>query len=530
MRLDARKLPNGTQLDFDLCIAGAGPAGLTLARQFARSQIRVCVIEAGGERATAKDLRDLELEPGGEIGPQSLSRWRGLGGTAAVWTSQGSRATVMRAPRLDPADFQVRNWVAHSGWPFSLEHLTAFYERAEAMLRLQPLTPIRQGFELDASTLRTQFDRFSPSSFFTHELPQELTASGNVTLLTNATVREIERGEDGRTVEAMRVGSALEHDIRVRGRQIVVAAGAIENARLMLNSQVGNENDLVGRFFFNRQVAKTGELLPLGPRFYERIGAYDISNAGEQLLGGKLVYTEEALRQHRMLNLNTQLWPEPDAKAVLDSLRALTRVRQAGYGGSAPSHVATILKRGPAILDLGLRLASIQRSLPPQIRRGGWSRLPKSGRRFASFGVVHQAEPTPSAESRIVLGAGRDSFGMQRARVEMTWGAQEQETIRRAHGLIAAEFERLGLARMVENPGGELQIMQQGGIHHHLGGTRMHADPRQGVVDADSRVHGLANLYVAGSSVFPTAGNANPTLTILALAMRLSDHLKKELD
>ena len=157
MRLDASKLPNDTNLDFDLCIVGGGPAGLTIAREFLGSQVRVCVIEAGAESANARSLRDLQLEPAGsELEPQSLSRWRQLGGTAAIRTAQGSRAPVMRAPRLDPMDFEVRDWVPHSGWPFGFEHLVPFYKRAEALIGLEPQDAGSQpgnrmtGFELDA--------------------------------------------------------------------------------------------------------------------------------------------------------------------------------------------------------------------------------------------------------------------------------------------------------------------------------------------------------------------------------------------
>ena len=219
---------------------------------------------------------------------------------------------------------------------------------------------------------------------FTHELPRELASSANITILTNANVKEVECGEDGCSVESLRVASSPEHDFRVRGRLVVIAAGAIENARLMLNSTrsqpggLGNQNDLVGRYFMNRQVVQSGFLVPTDNRFYDRISAYDVRLRNGRLLAGKLIYSEETLRQWQMLNLNTQLWPQHSARAqaALDSLRALAGFRRAGYLSAVPGYVARALWGAPALLDTGLRLALVQRQVPPRMQHGGWSRLP----------------------------------------------------------------------------------------------------------------------------------------------------------
>ena len=144
---------------------------------------------------------------------------------------------------------------------------------------------------------------------------------------------------------------------------------------------------------------------------------------------------------------------------------------------------------------------------------------------------MNELEQAPNPASRVRLIEQRDALGMPRVQLEWRLSGLDKRSIRRAHELLARELGRAGLGR--------LQLMlsedehrwppELGGGRHHMGTTRMHRDPARGVVDPDCRVHGVGNLYVAGSSVFPTVGAANPTLTIVALALRLADHLVEQL-
>jgi choline dehydrogenase-like flavoprotein len=129
----------------------------------------------------------------------------------------------------------------------------------------------------------------------------------------------------------------------------------------------------------------------------------------------------------------------------------------------------------------------------------------------------------------VTLGTRRDRFGLPVARVDWRPAPSDRASIRASQKAVDTALRAAGLGHVEFMLGDEHPPMLLEGNFHHLGTTRMHTDPARGVVDADCRVHGVRNLYVAGSSVFPTYGCSNPTLTVVALALRLADHLKKQL-
>jgi GMC oxidoreductase len=138
-----------------------------------------------------------------------------------------------------------------------------------------------------------------------------------------------------------------------------------------------------------------------------------------------------------------------------------------------------------------------------------------------------QAEQTPKPDSRVTLGTRRDAFGLPVARLDWRPAESDRASIRASQKVVDAALRAAGVGRVELMLGDERPPVLFEGDFHHLGTTRMHADPHRGVVDADCRVHGLRNLYIAGSSVFPTFGCSNPTLTVVALALRLADHLRR---
>jgi choline dehydrogenase-like flavoprotein len=157
-------------------------------------------------------------------------------------------------------------------------------------------------------------------------------------------------------------------------------------------------------------------------------------------------------------------------------------------------------------------------------RRTGWSRLRGKPRRFAALELLLNLEQAPDPDNRVTLDAACDRFGLPKPTLHWRWRALDQANLVRLRALVADELERHGLGRVEV-----ADAPPDPNAHHHMGTTRMHRDPRRGVVDEHTRVHGLSNLYVAGSSVFPTSGFANPTLTLVALSLRLADHLEKQL-
>jgi choline dehydrogenase-like flavoprotein len=144
-----------------------------------------------------------------------------------------------------------------------------------------------------------------------------------------------------------------------------------------------------------------------------------------------------------------------------------------------------------------------------------------------------RAEQYPEPDSRITLSDQLDALGLRKACIDWHLSELERKTARRMVETVGAEFERLNLGKLELSDWMRPEIedwrswVKEG--NHHSGATRMADDPRQGVVDRNCRVHGIENLYISSSSVFPTTGTANPTFTIIALAIRLADHLKQKL-
>jgi choline dehydrogenase-like flavoprotein len=187
------------------------------------------------------------------------------------------------------------------------------------------------------------------------------------------------------------------------------------------------------------------------------------------------------------------------------------------------------VKAGDVPDDFQMHLANIITDLD-DITRVAYRQLTGQNANTA-FAVKCWGEPAPNPNSRVTLSPERDRLGKNRVRLDWRLSDIDLFTMKRAQQILAEEFGRVGFGRLKIMP-----IESEGswpsppfGSWHHIGTTRMHTDPKKGVVDSNCRVHGVANLFVAGSSVFPTAGHANPTLTIVALSIRLADHVKNTL-
>jgi len=272
----------------------------------------------------------------------------------------------------------------------------------------------------------------------------------------------------------------------------VLAAGAIENARLLLvsantaGSRLVKAGNWAGRCFMEHPRDSALILSPWSPEFAREACFYDAhTGPGGVTTCGRLVLQPKAALATQRGNLSVTLLPDPPAPGIFFRLlhRAGMRRKRLGYG---------------------------------------WSQLPDSDERLARFRLLINLEQRPRPENRVVLSRTRDIYGVPRAELHWRWSDVEQSQLDTARELIAAEIEAAGL--------GTIELRQPSrpdpNAHHHAGTTRMADDDRWGVVDNDGRVHGTENLYVAGASVFPTAGCANPTLTIVALAIRLAEHLR----
>ena len=537
--VDTRELEDGAEVASHVCIVGAGPAGLTIARELAGTPWRVCIVESGGVDAdpAARELAGPGRE--GDFFPPASAFHRQLGGVANVWdvriTKDGGGC---RFVPLDALDFERRDWVPSSGWPLSSRDLAPFYARAlricgvdDGSYRVDDwVSPTAPALALDPTRVTTSIERFGHADAFTRHARAALEGAPNVDVLVHATVVALEEAGGGPAVTRARIVSAGGRRHTVAATLFVLAAGGVENPRLLLLSNgsrpagLGNHRDLVGRFFMDHHNVRAGFLVPTSSRTLEAAALYDLRLVRGKATMAKLRIAEDLTRAARLLNAAARL--EPGRAPHL--IRAVGSVRRARRQGLARPRDAVALVRD-VVADAPRLAAAALRTLAPRSPRGlyGWSELRAKRWRFDGFHVDIQVEHAPHGENRVVLGRERDPLGVPRAAIYWRWNAVDLDSLRGVQGILAEECARAGVGRL-EMPASDSSpaVTAPGGIHHHMGTTRMHVDERLGVVDADCRVHGVPNLFIAGSSVFPTGGYANPTLTIVALAVRLADHLK----
>jgi choline dehydrogenase-like flavoprotein/nucleoside-diphosphate-sugar epimerase len=524
---DINELESETELTADLCIVGAGPAGLSIAREFFGTNVDVLILETGTRSlsAEAEGLSEIENIGAARQLEQTLVRNRSIGGSANTW--QGKCTT------FSEIDFEPRSWVPHSGWPIAREALNEPLDRAAEVLALGPNVYDAEFWnlfgapppepQLDSRVLAPWFWQFSKNRSFPFE-PMRMGDSfmarktPNVRVACNANVVHLDTDAEQRVLLSLQVRSSQGKHFVVRAKATVLACGGIENARLLLASNrvaasgVGNRYDLVGRYLMDHlrvPVATFGS--DVGADFDRRFDFYNLSTpAGRRAYFPGFVLSSELQRREQLLNCAAWIDQERSPDDPWNLMRRLAR-------GKSSNLAADAVKLGTesSLVVEGLRRKFVD----------GRGLLHKFSRRV----LLAMVEQVPNPDSRVTLGKKRDAFGLPVPQVDWRVAEVELATMARMGQLAAEEFGRVGL------PVPELAEWARSGrfeeapvidIAHPTGTTRMSNDPRTGVVDVNCQVHGLAGLHIAGSSVFPTAGHANPTLMIVAMAIRLADHLK----
>lgn len=509
MELDARTLKAETRVTADVCIIGAGPAGLTLARELADSGILIVLLESGG---TGADTDAQSLNDGKTVGSPyhglRATRHRQVGGSTNLWNTSIDGVGGAKYTPLDDIDLEERAGIPQSGWLFDRGHLEPFYQRAQTVCGLGTFdydaahwaTPKRPCLAIpNTDHLMSRVYHAGPAHRFTATHANAIRASENVRLVHHATCCSLLL--DGARVTGAAAMSSTHGRCRIEARFIVLAAGAIENARLLLVSgereaAPGNRHGWVGRCFMEHPRDSSIRLIPHQPSdAFERIGFYDLHRSRDDMwIIGRLAVGESALRTNGYPNASVTLLPRRRRRW----LEAARNVLSPGRGTSSST---------PTTLGYG------------------WSRTPNDWDRCDSVQVLLNLEQHPHPDNRVVLASDRDAYGVPRAELRWRWRDEEQSTLARLRAFLADRLGTLGLGAVEMTQ----EMRPDPNAHHHAGTTRMSTDARRGVVDADCRVHGTDNLYAAGGSVFPTAGFANPTLTIVALAARLADHLRTRL-
>jgi choline dehydrogenase-like flavoprotein len=557
MLVDGRHVPAGTTIETDVCVVGTGPAGTTLARELIGQPFRVCVLESGGPELEAETQALTEgVQTGDPTDALPKSRRRQLGGTPHAWDSRAATREVgLRCAPLDAVDFRPKAWLPeYPAWPLSRTDLDPYYARAHAAYRLGPYKYDAADWEceqarqlpVDGAVLRTNVWQYGAQAPFVSEFPAQVAAAGNVTVYHHANVVEVETNDTASEATGVRVACLSGGTFAVRAKVVVLATGGIENARLLLLSDraqpggLGNGHDLVGRYFMEHQFVHGGTFVPASRAVFDRMALYDTRRANGASATGKLYFTEEVLERERLMNVSFAFLPkhrrylkarDEYVQSFNTLLRSAARLRLPAEAGqharNAWEGIDYVGARMLRKLSGGRWFRHFDEG-PDLVYGGGWSAEADRHRKYSVFAVILHTEQAPHRENRVTLDDGRDALGARRVRLHWEWRAADIDSVSRAEQLFAGEIARAGLGRFeIARDAAGRPVLVGPGLHHHMGTTRMHDDPRQGVVDREGRVHGVPNLLVAGCSVFPTGGYINPTLTIVALSIRMADYVKE---
>ncbi|HEX4053928.1 MAG TPA: GMC family oxidoreductase [Tepidisphaeraceae bacterium] len=535
MFIDARTLDEGQSFSADICIVGAGPAGLTLALDLsARSGMRILLVESGSFEA---DSAVEALSQGTSVGDPYVDiatmRARRFAGAAAIWHTALPGSTGAKYVPLDPIDFEKRSWIPHSGWPLDYAQLVPWYEKAMKFCGVGPFqfsaqdwsSPDAQPWPLENTDVQSAAYQLSPDLFFTRDARATLAAAENVQCLLNATVVAVGASPPGsqdlagHAITGLKARTLSGRSLDLRATLYVLAAGSIENARLLLAWGIGNQQDQVGRYYMDHPSQAVIDIVPADRSLFDRSAFYDRRKVRGSDIFGRLVLTRAAMEREKLLNLALMVFPRPAPYRwrAVDAVWSLKRViRNRTFTLQSLRYLFRAAIGAPWIVDYVRR-----RRRGEHFISQGWSQWRDNAHSYRIFTPTFNLEQAPDPDNRITLGPTRDALGIPQPIIHWKWRDLDRRSVTRAVEIFDAAFRQAGLGHCVPSatPG------FLAGNHHPAGTTRMSDDPRNGVVDAAGKVHGLSNLFVNGPSVFPTCGYANPTLTNVALSLRLADHL-----
>jgi len=552
---DAHQVPPGSCLQAELCVIGGGPVAIALAWQLGRAGRDVILLPGAGPQEREEDRERYRglVEPPGSHEPLEENRRRVWGGTGTAW---GGRCVP-----YDPIDFENRSWIPHSGWPISQaeaeQHLGEALEFCEAGLddfdaaTVFPQAPreILPGFDNVFWSSRN-LERWSPPTDFAKRHQAEFQRSRHIRVLLHGQATHLQLDRDGGRMEEVTAASRPDQRFRVKAKAYILACGGLENPRLLLASRdvheegIGNRHDQVGRYYQSHLFGVCGQAVLREPKKM----VYDFERDPDGVYCRRRFWlTTEAQKKWQTGNvigfffrpLSGSALHRDAATSAVFLVKNVLRASASGAGGL----IRLWKERGEELQDHAKLVWSEASNVVPRLFRLSVERFFRRRRlpfflpaiEQGNFPLFFQAEHTPNPESRVLLSPEKvDDLGMPRLVVHIRFSEKDFQTVRVFHQEFRQRLETAGLGSFLYDEASLSAQLEKrsGGFNsnaHHIGTTRMSAEPGSGVVDAEGRVHGLANLYVSGASIFPTSGHANPTLLAISMAFRLAQRLIRNL-
>ncbi|MFN7871894.1 MAG: GMC oxidoreductase [Cyanobacteriota bacterium] len=530
MFIDFADSANSIEYQCDICIVGSGVIGLAIASHLlAHSKRRILLVEEGGLADTENDSAvPAEFNDGDVASGVAGGRARGFGGSSRRWGGQAlpfSALDLAPRPGIDPA----------GGWPISWEELNRFYPLADKFLGLSPISfqsdlwknsEITNGFGKN-SPLELNISKYSPHPYLASLYQQKITTSSQVNCLLNAKVASVNLDSNGLRSTGVRIRNRHGKESEIKSESVVLCGGGIENPRILLASWhngkqgIGNQQDLVGRYYQDHLGFFAARLEPIDwPAFHHLFASF---TAGNQKYVPKIQLSQGIQVRDKLLNVTGNLDVQSEADTPLHSVRRLYHALR----GSRPDSrswqalskdLKQVIRSAPEALGL-LSTHFFEHRIA----------IPRKARYF----LMANAESEPLYNSRIRLGEAIDIYGMARPIVE--WRVSDRSfTALHCYGqALKSTLELKGIAQVNLSPyltdPTANWIERAYSLYHHMGATRMSNSAKDGVVDTWGRIHGIGNLYIAGTSVLPTGSSSNPSYTALALAFRTAQHILAKL-
>lgn len=516
--IDAKRDELGSDMQANVCIVGAGAAGLSLARKLSKTVSDILLVESGD---FALDGVTQSLFSGHQLGlpyhALTSCRLRYWGGTTNHWSGY-CRAN-------DPIDYEGRSELDLPTWPVNHDDLEAYISEAadelglsagqfDAAQALQDAGLNDQHLLDDESDiLSTKVAQFAEDKRLGPRYRDDVENNPNITPILNLNLTHIQLSHDAQRVEHCDFATLNGKKVKVTANLFVIATHGIENARQLLTSNdvmtsgIGNEYDHVGRYFMDHIAFKASAMIP-SAQFPLHL---DEEFAKKRNFNANLSLTDDYLRDNEMLQYYCRFVP-----AQNEMLWETARQVRAGINR-------------PGSLEFLSDVAELVNSIPTNW--GQWQRKAQLNWPLPEVYYLEQRlEQAPNPNSRVVVSDRRDAVGNLIADLDWQITDHDVRSFAKGQDAMIREISALGLGRVqAEEINRELVEERLFGHYHQIGTTRMSTAAQDGVVDANCRVHGVGNLYIAGSSVFPTAGYSGPTMMIMALAYRLADHIRSKI-